>query len=156
MVQSDWFQLSKKVCNFSVAQTVWCQQPLNKSKIWTGDALRSLSSLIIILGSTFIRWIWSIKWIMCELLWIGLIRKIYPIFGCWYISKLSNIGSIVVFVFGICIWPNGCAHWILDDILSGKMVRHFVVWPKLSILGICIWDLYLAKWTCPYDKNRAF
>jgi len=66
----------------------------NKSKIWTGDALRSLSSLIIILGSNFIRWIRSIKWIMCELLWIGLIRKIYPIFRCWNIAKLSNIGSI--------------------------------------------------------------
>ena len=58
------------------------------------------------------------------------------------------------------ISPNGHAHWISGKMLSGKMVRHIVVQPKLSILGfgicICIWDLYLAKWTCPLDFWRKF
>ena len=68
-------------------------------------------------------------------------------FRFWYLV------FVFLFVFGICSWPNGNAHWISGKILSWKMVRHFVVRTKLSILGfgIGIWYLYLAKWTCPLD-----
>ena len=39
---------------------------------------------------------------------------------------------------GFVFWPNGQAHWISCEILSGKMVSHFVVRPKLIILDFCI------------------
>ena len=57
---------------------------------------------------------------------------------------------------------NGHAYWISGKMLNGKKVRHFVVQPKLCILGfgicicICIWDLYLAKWACQFDFWRNF
>ena len=63
---------------------------------------------------------------------------------------------VFVFVFGICIWPNGHAHWIFGKILSGQMIRLFVVRPELSCLGfvfafvfvfgICIWPNGHAHW----------